>query len=145
MQQILQTLYFFSALKNANTPAGINTLIIDNVGMLSRLYKYATVCYVGGAFGADGVHNVLEAAVYAKPVVYGPEFKDYAEAVDLVKLGGGITVNTALELEQVFDRLLENTPVYNTACQASYNYVQKMKGATEATLRIIQENRLLTS
>ena len=135
----------FSALKNANVPAGINTLIIDNVGMLSRLYKYATVCYVGGAFGTGGVHNVLEAAVYAKPVVYGPEFEDYAEAVDLVKLGGGITVNTALELEQVFDRLLENTSSYDAACQASYNYVQKMKGATGATLRIIQENRLLTS
>lgn len=53
----------------------INCLIIDNIGMLSRLYKYATICYVGGGFGDDGLHNILEAAVYGKPVIFGPQFE----------------------------------------------------------------------
>jgi len=54
----------------------INTLLIDNIGMLKYLYKYADICYVGGGFGADGVHNVLEAAVYNKPVIIGPEYEN---------------------------------------------------------------------
>ena len=54
-----------------------NVLIIDNIGMLARLYYYARICYVGGGFGDDGVHNVLEAAVYGKPVVTGPVIEKY--------------------------------------------------------------------
>ena len=53
--------------------------------MLSKLYKYATITYIGGGFGDDGVHNVLEAAVYGKPVVYGPEYDKYREAVELIE------------------------------------------------------------
>ena len=60
-----------------------NTLIIDNIGMLKYLYFYATICYIGGGFGGDGVHNVLEAAVYSKPVVFGPVYDKYAEAAEL--------------------------------------------------------------
>src|SRR5204863_6730591 len=56
-----------------NPVSRANVLIIDNIGMLSRLYKYATITYVGGGFGVGGIHNVLEAAVYGKPVLFGPE------------------------------------------------------------------------
>ena len=56
-----------------------NVLIIDNIGMLARLYSYAKICYVGGGFGDDGVHNVLEAAVYGKPVITGPVIEKYIE------------------------------------------------------------------
>ncbi len=61
----------FSAMKTLPQSSHINTIIIDNIGMLSSLYKYATISYVGGGFGAEGVHNVVEAAVYGKPVVLG--------------------------------------------------------------------------
>jgi 3-deoxy-D-manno-octulosonic-acid transferase len=67
-----------------NTP---NVLIIDNIGLLSRLYHYATIAYVGGGFGDDGVHNVLEAAVYGKPVVSDLYYDRYIEAVELVGSG----------------------------------------------------------
>ena len=85
-----------------------NVLMIDNIGMLSRLYRYARLAYVGGGFGDDGVHNVLEAAVYGKPVVYGPVIEKYIEAVELTESGGGIVIDSALEAEKVFDRLLRN-------------------------------------
>jgi 3-deoxy-D-manno-octulosonic-acid transferase len=122
-----------------------NVLIIDNIGLLSRLYKYATITYVGGGFGDDGVHNVLEAAVYGKPVVFGPVIEKYDEAVDLADCGGGIVIDSALEAESVFDRLLGNPEEYRLICEAARDYVQGKKGATEKITGFIQEKRLLTN
>ncbi|OQP56212.1 3-deoxy-D-manno-octulosonic acid transferase [Niastella populi] len=122
-----------------------NVLIIDNIGMLSKLYKYATITYVGGGFGDDGVHNVLEAAVYGKPVVFGPVYDKYIEAVELVEQGGGWVIDTALELEKVFTHLIEDTSAWQKSCEAARNYVYNNKGATNSVMQYIQENRLLTS
>jgi 3-deoxy-D-manno-octulosonic-acid transferase len=122
-----------------------NTLIIDNIGMLSKLYKYATITYVGGGFGDDGVHNVLEAAVYGKPVVFGPVYEKYVEAVDLEQEGGALVINTALELEETLNELLTDTTFYQVSCQSARNYVYNNKGATEKIMQYIQENRLLTN
>lgn len=122
-----------------------NTLIIDNIGMLSRLYKYATITYVGGGFGSDGVHNVLEAAVYHKPVVFGPVYEKYVEAAELVDQGGGFPIETALELEKVLDQLLTDEAAYKKACRQAGDYVQVKTGATKTVMRYIQEKRLLTN
>lgn len=122
-----------------------NVLIIDNIGMLSRLYKYATITYVGGGFGDDGVHNVLEAAVYSRPVIFGPVIEKYFEAMELADTGGGIVVDSALEVESVFNRLFGNAEEYRFSAEASGNYVYAKKGATEKIIRFIQEKRLLTS
>lgn len=124
-------------------PTGTNTLIIDNMGMLSRLYRYATICYVGGGFGDDGIHNVLEAAVYNKPVVFGPEYDKYIEGEELVDCGGGFSIENALGLEALLQDLLTNTDKYNAACGAAGNYVRGKAGATEKVVNYIQENRLL--
>lgn len=122
-----------------------NVLIIDNIGMLSRLYRYATITYVGGGFGDDGVHNVLEAAVYGKPVVFGPVIEKYIEAVELTESGGGIIIDSALEAEKVFNRLLQDPQECRETGDASKVYVHSKKGATERIIAYIQENRLLTS
>jgi 3-deoxy-D-manno-octulosonic-acid transferase len=122
-----------------------NVLIIDNIGLLSRLYRYATITWVGGGFGNDGVHNVLEAAVYGKPVVFGPVYDKYLEAVELVGSGGGFSVENALEAETLFTSLLIDKEEYDIACEASREYVYAKKGATERIMAFIQENRLLTS
>ncbi|HXB08104.1 MAG TPA: hypothetical protein VNW04_13330, partial [Puia sp.] len=116
-----------------------------NIGMLSRLYRYATIAYVGGGFGDDGVHNVLEAAVYGKPVVFGPVIEKYIEAVELTDCGGGLIIDSALEAEKVFNRLLQNPEECRETGEASSRYVQSKKGATEQIVRYIQENRLLTN
>lgn len=122
-----------------------NVLIIDNIGLLSRLYRYATIAWVGGGFGDDGVHNVLEAAVYGRPVVFGPVYDKYIEAIELVGSGGGFSVENALEAENLFTSLLIDHVQYEEACQASRDYVLAKKGATERILAYIQENRLLTN
>jgi 3-deoxy-D-manno-octulosonic-acid transferase len=135
----------FSGLTTPNLAAGCNTIIIDNIGMLSSLYKYATVTYVGGGFGADGVHNVLEAAVFGKPVVFGPEYSKFIEAVELVENGGAITIENAQELEAKFDTLLKKGADYTKSCNAALSYVYSNKGSTEKILKFIYENRLLTN
>ena len=122
-----------------------NCLIIDNVGMLSKLYHYATICYVGGAFGDDGVHNVLEAAVYQKPVIFGPEYEKFIEANELIDANGAISIDNALELERELDALLNDSALYgNTAANAG-NYVKSKSGATAKIIQFVQEKRLLTN
>ena len=128
-----------------NAESNANVLIIDNIGMLSKLYRYATIAFVGGAFGDDGVHNVLEAAVYGKPVIFGPVYDKYIEAVELVGSGGGFSIENALEAEELFRQLLTNNDEYIRACEASREYVFSKKGATEKILQFIQEKRLLTN
>jgi 3-deoxy-D-manno-octulosonic-acid transferase len=125
--------------------SAVNTLIIDNIGMLSRLYSYAAICYVGGAFGGDGVHNVLEAAVYGKPVVFGPTYEKYFEAVELIDAGGAFTIDGALELEETLNDLLNDKNLYATSSLASAAYVKSKIGATENIIHFIQEKRLLMS
>jgi 3-deoxy-D-manno-octulosonic-acid transferase len=120
-------------------------LIIDNVGMLSRLYKYAYITFVGGGFKKMGVHNVLEAAVYGKPVIIGPFYKKYIEAVGLVNNGGAIVINNEKELAGSINDLLKNADSYDKTSAASKNYVWRNKGATEKIIQFIHEKRLLTS
>ena len=122
-----------------------NCLIIDNIGMLSRLYHYAHITYVGGGFEDSGIHNVLEPAVHGKPVIYGPEYEKFAEAVDLVECGAGICINNALELEKVLTELWNNEKLLQQKSETAKNYVYSKAGATKKTMGYIYEKRLLTN
>ncbi|MGI8950326.1 MAG: 3-deoxy-D-manno-octulosonic acid transferase [Chitinophagaceae bacterium] len=139
---MLFSVYQKSEIRN---PTSVNTLIIDNIGMLARLYKYATICYVGGGFGGDGVHNVLEAAVYYKPVIFGPEYEKYFEAVELIETGGAISIEDVLQLEKTLNNLLNNEDVYEKTSLYAGDYVKNKTGATEKIMQFIQEKRLLTN
>ena len=122
-----------------------HVLIIDNIGMLSKLYHYAHITYIGGGFGEDGIHNVLEPAVYGKPVIYGPVYEKFAEAVELVDCGAGISISNALELENVLDELWADTALLKAKSEAAKNYVYSKAGATQKVMAYIQEKRLLTN
>lgn len=141
LKALFQNAISFSDLSTRHSqPITLNCLIIDNIGYLSRLYKYATVCYVGGGFNKSGHHNILEAAVYGKPVITAPNFEKFKESADLKKLGGSFTINNAAELEQVISSL--NT---KDASFIAENYVKENAGATAAILQWIQEKRLFTN
>jgi 3-deoxy-D-manno-octulosonic-acid transferase len=120
-----------------------NVLIIDNIGMLSRLYHYAHITYVGGGFEDSGIHNVLEPAVYGKPVIYGPQYEKFAEAVDLVDCGAGICINNALELEKVLTELWNNEALLKQKGKAAKDYVYSKAGAAQKVMEYIYVNRLL--
>ncbi len=136
----------FSELKTGNQQlTTANVLIIDSIGLLSRLYRYASITYVGGALKTMGVHNVLEAAVYGKPVLFGPYYKKYIEAVELVQCGGGFSFSDAAGLKEKIDLMLSNESEYNKTCNASEKYVASKKEATQKIIQFIQEKRLLTN
>ena len=114
-------------------------LIIDNIGFLSRLYKYATICYVGGGFNKSGHHNILEAAVYGKPIITGPNFQKFKESVDLKTLGGSFTIENSSQLKQVI-----LTMNMEEAGAVAANYVKENAGATDIIFNWLQEKRLFT-
>jgi 3-deoxy-D-manno-octulosonic-acid transferase len=124
-------------------------LIIDNIGMLSRIYKYAYITYVGGGLRTMGVHNVLEAAVYYKPVLFGAQYHKYTEAVGLVQAGGGLPFydekRSGEMLKELIEALLVNEEDYNNRSKAAGDFVQSNRGATQKIIQFIQEKRLLTN
>ena len=122
-----------------------NCLIIDSIGILSRLYHYADITYVGGGFGYTGLHNILEAAVYGKPVIFGPEIEKNIEAQELMDCDAGIIIENALELEKVLNELLHNEAELKKRSEAAKNYVYSNVGATKKVMDFIQEKRLLTN
>jgi 3-deoxy-D-manno-octulosonic-acid transferase len=122
-----------------------NVLLMDNMGMLSKLYAYADITYVGGGFGGAGIHNILEAAVYGKPVIFGPVFEKSREARELLAAGGAFSIQSALEFESLVEELWSDAQMMKQACHTCDRYVREQAGATASILAYIQEKRLLMS
>lgn len=120
-----------------------NCLIIDNIGMLSRLYQYATIAYVGGGFGDDGLHNILEAAVYGKPVIFGPAYYKNFEAQELIDSTGAISIDSAVDLEKVMNKLLSSKEEITARGKAAREYVHKNAGASEKIMEYIKSTSLI--
>jgi 3-deoxy-D-manno-octulosonic-acid transferase len=116
-------------------------LVIDNIGMLSSLYHYADITYIGGGFGV-GIHNTLEAATYGKPVIFGPKYEKFQEAVDLVMLMAGFSISNYAELKQVFDSLKDQN-FLQEASNSAKKYVQQRAGATQIIMKYLETEKLL--
>lgn len=113
------------------------TLIIDNIGMLSSLYQYGKIAFIGGGFGA-GIHNTLEAAAFGLPVVFGPKFQKFQEAKDLIQVGAGFTVASFGELNKVFTSFKDRKALAQSSL-AARTYVNENTGATKLILeRVIK-------
>jgi 3-deoxy-D-manno-octulosonic-acid transferase len=118
----------FSELTSENALSA-EILIIDGIGYLSHLYQYATIAYIGGGFGA-GIHNILEAAAFGKPVIFGPKYEKFREAVDLIKAGGAFTINDSEQLNNTTMELLEDPELFVKSSKTCSDYVSSKKGAT---------------
>ena len=107
-----------------------SVLIIDNVGMLSRLYQYGDFAFVGGAFG-KGLHNILEAACYGIPIFFGNQsYHKYQEAVDLVFRGGSFEVANFVDLKSKYENMIGHPEAFQLACVVTKQYVLDNLGAT---------------
>ncbi len=119
---------FYSRLEAGKAAGGqARVLVVDKMGMLSRLYRYADVAYVGGGFG-KGIHNVLEPAVYSLPVLFGPAFRKFGEAVDLIGCGGAFCVRSGEEFARCMDALRKEDFRKEVSRKAGA-YVQSCTGA----------------
>ena len=115
-------------------PADYQLLVIDNIGMLSSLYRYATVAYIGGGLD-NGIHNTLEAAVYGIPVIFGRVYKKFQEAVDLVALGGAISIRNYDEFTLQLNALLDNPRQLQKSGKTAGDFVASGRGATEKVIQ----------
>lgn len=113
--------------------ADADVLIIDCFGLLSSIYHYGDVAYVGGGFGV-GIHNVLEAAVWGIPVLFGPNNKRFAEAQDLLECGGGYEIDGAEHFQAIMNRFIFYPSHLDNAGRAAADYVKGKSGATELIL-----------
>ena len=105
-------------------------LIIDTIGLLSKIYKYSTVSYVGGAF-KTGLHNILEAAVFGVPLFFGPHYSHFNEAVMLVQQKGAFSITSSEQMNNILQHFEDEEPFYQKTCSICRQYVESNIGAVE--------------
>ena len=119
----------------SNQITSVKTLIIDNIGMLSALYQYGDIAYIGGGFGA-GIHNTLEAAAFGIPVIFGPNYQKFKEAKDLLDIGGAFSISNFQELKLIAEKLRDEN--FRRECgHTTKAYVETNIGATGMILEYV--------
>ncbi|MBC8313971.1 MAG: 3-deoxy-D-manno-octulosonic acid transferase, partial [Bacteroidetes bacterium] len=126
----------YSKLTSENA-ASARILILDSIGILAHLYQYATFSMIGGGFGVS-IHNTLEAAAFGNPVMFGPNYRKFTEACDLISLGGAFCINRSADLSQIVSKLLKDTEELSRVSNISRTYVENGRGATNRILQGIQ-------
>ncbi len=114
-----------------------DVFIIDTIGILTKVYSYADIAYVGGGFGSPGVHNILEPATFGVPIIIGPNYSHFAEAIELVKLKGCRTICNQIELNESLQKLITNSSERINTGAICAKFVQKNKGAVDQILKFI--------
>ena len=121
---------------NEHNVVNADCLIIDCFGLLSSIYRYGEIAYIGGGFGV-GIHNTLEAAVYGIPVIFGPKYHKFMEATQLIEAKGAYSIRTYDEFEELLDKMLSDEMfLRETGANAGY-YVTSNAGATDKIMQII--------
>ncbi|WP_414000140.1 3-deoxy-D-manno-octulosonic acid transferase [Flavobacterium sp. W1B] len=123
--------------KTSKNLADFDVFIIDTIGILTKIYSYADIAYVGGGFGNPGVHNILEPATFGVPIIIGPNYSHFAEATALVNMSGCISVKNKSELNAAFDDLIINEEFRSEKGHICDTFVLMNKGATAIILKNI--------
>lgn len=129
----------YTNLKNGTTYNNQHIILINVIGLLNKLYRFGTINYIGGGFGNDGVHNVLEAAAYGKPIIHGPEFEKFVEAKELVHLAGTLVVDNTVDLNAEINELLENSTYYQTIATNVQEFMKTKNNATPIIMSYLKQ------
>ena len=140
LQSLIKKKNLLFSEKNTTDLSNFNVFIIDTIGILTKIYSYADIAYVGGGFGNPGVHNILEPATFGVPIVIGPNYSHFAEATALVHQSGCISISNQNELNDAFDLLLHNEDERHEKGHICSTFVQMNKGATAIILNHICNN-----
>ena len=122
-----------SNLSRVNILRRAQVMVIDTIGLLSSIYQFGQVAYIGGGFG-EGIHNTIEAAVYGIPVVFGPNYRHFREALGLIDAGAARSIKNYQELEAALTTALEQ---HETIGQKAAEYVQSELGATDKIFKAL--------
>jgi 3-deoxy-D-manno-octulosonic-acid transferase len=126
----------FSEMEGKNL-ANFDVFIIDSIGILTKIYSYADIAYVGGGFGNPGVHNLLEPATFGIPIVIGPNYSHFAEATALVNMGGCQSISTKKDLNDIFKDLILNDALRSEKGHICSTFVLMNKGATNIIMKTL--------
>jgi 3-deoxy-D-manno-octulosonic-acid transferase len=105
--------------------------------LLTKIYSYGTIAYVGGGFGNPGIHNILEPATFGIPIVIGPNYSNFAEAIALVQLGGCLVISNKEELKHALDKLVTDKNFLAEKGEICRSFIQDNKGATNSIMEIV--------
>ena len=132
------TIAFLYSEFDAEYSSDKRVLIVDTIGLLSSIYNSSSISYIGGGFG-KGIHNTLEAATFAKPIIFGPKYEKFQEAKDLIERTAAFSVNNADELQNIALKLSTDEEFYSRASTSAREYVLEKKGATEIIMNYLQK------
>ena len=144
IQKYLPTHYVYSADKEFPECSKKNILLIDNVGILNKIYRFANMVYIGGGFSKTGIHNILEPLIYEKLIIFGPNYLKYKEAVDLINMKGAFTIKEKSDLDKIYKLLFTNKKEEIEYTNIGQEYINNNLGASKKILDFLNEFDLNT-
>ena len=126
---------------NQNNFNTAKVLIIDSIGLLTRLYSYSDISYVGGGMSNSGLHNILEPAIFKNPILIGKNYLNFPEAKDLIAEKGAVSVKNAKEFQSVLNKLIENKRTRIEMGEINFNYIKSNLGTTKNVISYLKERK----
>ena len=126
---------------NQNNITTAKVLIIDSIGLLTRLYSYSDISYVGGGMGTSGLHNILEPAIFKNPILIGKNYLNFPEAKNLIAENGAISVKDAKEFKRILNELIENKRERIEMGKINFNYIKSNLGTTKNVISYLKERK----
>ncbi|MDC0606063.1 3-deoxy-D-manno-octulosonic acid transferase [Flavobacteriaceae bacterium] len=126
---------------NQNNITTAKVLIIDSIGLLTRLYSYSDISYVGGGMGNSGLHNILEPAIFKNPILIGKNYLNFPEAKNLIAENGAISVKDAKEFKRILNELIENKRERIKMGEINFNYIKSNLGTTKNVISYLKERK----
>ena len=126
---------------NQNNVTTAKVLIIDSIGLLTRLYSYSDISYVGGGMGNSGLHNILEPAIFKNPILIGKNYLNFPEAKNLIAENGAISVKDAKEFKRILNELIENKRERIEMGKINFNYIKSNLGTTKNVISYLKERK----
>lgn len=143
IQEILTLFYphktiLYSEIDTKTNLENYQIIIVDTIGLLSKLYRYATIAYVGGGF-ETGLHNILEAAVFGIPVFFGPQYQKFNEAVELTSRGGAFSIHHSMEMIKKMQEFEPYEDSYERPCLLCRQYIRENLGSVDKIVTILAD------
>ena len=126
---------------NQNNVTTAKVLIIDSIGLLTRLYSYSDISYVGGGMGTSGLHNILEPAIFKNPILIGKNYLNFPEAKNLIAENGAVSVKDAKEFKRILNKLIENKRERIEMGKINFNYIKSNLGTTKNVISYLKERK----
>src|SRR5690606_9999935 len=115
-------------------------LVVDTIGILTKIYAYADIAYVGGGFTKTGVHNTLEPAIFGIPIIFGPNYENYFEAIDLIENKGAERFKDQYDFDEKMEKLVSDETERTKRGKAAADYIRQKPNSTNLIMNYLQKS-----